>query len=149
MNKIRLNHIINSAIIGWVVIWVYYLIFNWDVFSINLKTNLGFEVIGGYPFIFFFIIGLLFLILIKYFDQAISFRRIGREKDTNNKIALLEKDIELLKLKETLFKMQSEELSHGNSNLNALHQRLDEITSQMEREKKESEDSGLSEEDED
>lgn len=135
MNKIKLKHIVNIAVIAWLVIWVYYLIFNWDVFSINLNTNLGFAVIGGYPFIFFFIIGLLFLILIKYFDRVYAIKKLGKDKDLTNKISLLEKDIEVLQLKETLFKMQSEEMSRNNANLNALHQRLDEISSRLEREK--------------
>ncbi|MCF8223342.1 MAG: hypothetical protein K9J25_09355 [Bacteroidales bacterium] len=127
MNKLKLKHILNIAIIAWLVIWIYYLAFNWEVFSINLKTNLGFAVIGGYPFVFFFLIGLLFLILIKYFDQSITIRSIRKDKDTENRIALLEKDIELLQMKETLYKMQSEEMNKSNASLNALHERLDEM----------------------
>ncbi len=134
MNKIKLKHIINTAIILWLVIWIYYLGFNWDVFSINLKTDIGFAVIGTYPFIFFFVLGLVLMALIKYIEQTMAMRSMGRNKDMENKIALLEKDIELLRLKETLFKMQSEELSRNNANLNALHQRLDEISSRIERE---------------
>ncbi|MEA1887684.1 MAG: hypothetical protein U9N72_10800 [Bacteroidota bacterium] len=144
--KIKLKHIINASIITWLIIWLYYIIFNWDVFSINLKTNLGFAVIGGFPFVFFFIVGLLFLILIKYFNRVFAVRKLGEEKDLKNKIALLEKDIEVLKLKETLFKMQSEEMSRSNANLSALHQRLDEITSQLEREKGTSEETDSSNE---
>jgi len=145
MNKIRLKHIINSAIIAWFIIWIYYLIFNWDVFSINLKTNLGFAVIAGYPFVFFFIIGLLFLILIMYFDRVFAIRKLGKDKDLDNKIALLEKDVEVLQLKETLFKMQSEEMNRNNATLNALHKRLDEISSQLVSEKEDSQDSDKSE----
>lgn len=133
MNKLKLKHILNIAIIAWLVIWIYYLAFNWEVFSINLKTNLGFAVTGGYPFVFFFLIGLLFLILIKYFDQSITIRRISKDKDTENRIALLEKDIELLQMKETLYKMQSEEMNKSNASLNALHERLDEMGGKIKR----------------
>lgn len=148
MNKIKLKHIINAAIIIWLVLWIYYLGFNWDVFSINLKTDLGFAVIGFYPFIFFFVLGLVLMVLIKYIEQTIAMKKLGRDKDMKNRIALLEKDIELLRLKETLFKMQSEELSRNNANLNALHQRLDEITSQLEQEEKKSDDGSSSPDDE-
>lgn len=148
MNKIKLKHIINTAIILWLVIWVYYLGFNWDVFSINLKTDLGFAVIGAYPFIFFSVLGLVLMGLIKYIEQTMAMRSMGRNKDMENKITLLEKDIEILRLKETLFKMQSEELSRNNANLNALHQRLDEISSQIEQEEKRSDDSSSSPDDE-
>ncbi|MBS0012230.1 MAG: hypothetical protein KFF49_12520 [Bacteroidales bacterium] len=134
--KIKLKHIINASIIAWLVIYLYYLIFNWEIFSINLKTNLGFTVIASYPFVFFFIIGLFFLILIRYYDHSVEIRKLSRDKDMENKISLLEKDIELLRLKETLFKMQSEEMSRNNATLNALHKRLDEISSSLEDEKK-------------
>ncbi|MDZ7739543.1 MAG: hypothetical protein U5K32_10885 [Bacteroidales bacterium] len=148
MNKIKLKHIINAAIIIWLVIWIYYLGFNWDVFSINLKTDLGFAVIGAYPFIFFSVLGIVLMALIKYVEQTMAMKSLGRDKDMEHKIALLEKDIELLRLKETLFKMQSEDLSRNNANLNALHQRLDEITSQLGQEEKKSDNSSSSPHDE-
>ncbi|MFO7754795.1 MAG: hypothetical protein R6V34_02310 [Bacteroidales bacterium] len=148
MNKIKLKHIINAAIILWLVIWIYYLVFNWDVFIINLKTDIGFAVIGAYPFVFFFVLGLLLMGLIKYVEQTMAMRNLGRNKDMENRIALLEKDIELLRLKETLYKMQSEELNRNNANLNALHQRLDEITSQLGQEERKTDDSDSSKGDE-
>ncbi|MDT8401760.1 MAG: hypothetical protein RQ743_08700 [Bacteroidales bacterium] len=135
MNKIKLKHVIDTTIIIWVLIWLYYLIFNWDIFIIKLDTNLGFAVVGGYPFIFFFLVGLLFLVLLRYFDTTFALRRLGNYKDLKNQIALLEKDIEVLKLKETVYKMQSEELSRNDDNLKALHHKLDEISSEIEREK--------------
>jgi len=77
MNKIKLNHIINILIVAWVFIWFYFLILNWDVFIVELDTNLGFTVIGGYPFLFFSLVGLLFLILIKYINLTIEIRRFN------------------------------------------------------------------------
>ena len=124
MKKIELNLIINISIIAWILIWLYFLIFNWNVFAINLDTNLGFAVVGGYPLIFFFIIGLLFLILIKYSNQLIEMRRFNREKGMENKIALLEKDIELLKLKENFVNKLSEEITTKAANMNALYNKL-------------------------
>ena len=131
MQKIELNKIINISIIVWVLIWLYFLVFNWKVFSINLDTNLGFTVVGGYPFIFFFIIGLLFLILIKYFDHLIEMKRLNIEKGMENKIALLEKDIELLKLKESFVNKLSDEVTTKASNMNALYNKLYELTEKL------------------
>ncbi|MEE4214269.1 MAG: hypothetical protein V2I34_04335 [Bacteroidales bacterium] len=135
MNKIKLRHIIDATIIAWVIIWLYYGIFNWDIFIIKLDANLGFAVIGSYPFVFFFLLGLIFLIVLRYFDTIISMRRLGQYKDLKNNIALLEKDIEVLKLRETVYKMQSEEMSRNDASLQALHQKLDELSSGSDREK--------------
>ncbi len=137
MNKIKLRHIIDATIIAWVIIWFYYGIFNWDIFIIKLDANLGFAVIGSYPFVFFLLLGLIFLIVLRYFDTIISMRRLGQFKDLKNNIALLEKDIEVLKLRETVYKMQSEEMSRNDASLQALHQKLDELSSGSDREKQE------------
>ena len=135
MNKIKLRQIIDATIIAWLVIWIYYCIFNWDIFIIKLETNLGFAVIGAYPFVFFFLLGFIFLALIRYFDTIIYMRRLGQHKDLKNTIALLEKDIEVLKLRETVYKMQSEEMSRNDASLQALHQKLDELSSGSDQEK--------------
>lgn len=129
MNKIKLRHIIDATIIAWVVIWLYYGIFNWDIFIIKLDANLGFAVIGSYPFVFFFLLGLIFLIVLRYFDTIISMRKLAEHKDLKNDIALVKKDIEVFKLRETVYKMQSEEMSRNDASLQALHQKLDELSS--------------------
>jgi len=128
MNKIKLRHIIDAAIIIWVVKWLYYCIFNWDIFIIKLETNLGFATIGSYPLVFFFLLGLIILGLVRYFDTIISMRKLGEYKDLEKDIALLEKDIEVHKLRETVYKMQSEEMSRNDASLQALHQKLDELS---------------------
>lgn len=142
MKKIKTKQIIDTAIIIWVLIWLYYSIFNWDVFIIKLQTNLGFAVIGVYPFIFFFLIGLIFLALIRYFDTIIAMRRLGELKDLKNKISLLGKDIEALKLRGTVYKMQSEEMSRNDASLQALHQKLDELSSGMDHGNEDPDDAG-------
>lgn len=129
MNKIKLRNIIDATIIAWLVIWLYYVIFNWDIFIIKLDTNLGFAVIGSFPFVFFFLLGLIFLIVLRYFDTIISMRKLAEHKDLKNDIALLKKDIEVFKLRETVYKMQSEEMSRNDASLQALHQKLDELSS--------------------
>lgn len=151
MKKIKLKHIINTAIIGWTIIWIYYLVFNWNAFTISLNTNLGFAVINAYPLVFFFILGLLFFVLLKYFEQSAAIRKERKEKDMKNQISLLEKDLEVLKLKEDLYKMQSDKMSISSENMIALHRRLDEISSEMERhrEKKEKNDTGEENKDDD
>lgn len=133
MNKLKLKHIINTAIIAWTAIWLYYLIFNWEVFSIKLNTNLGFAVIGSYPFLLFSILGIILLILIKYFEQTMALRELRKKIDLENSIALLEKDIENFKLKETLLKMQAEEINSNSSNLKTMYNKLDDISNKIEK----------------
>jgi uncharacterized coiled-coil protein SlyX len=43
----------------------------------------------------------------------------------------MEKDIELLKMKEVLFKMQTSEMDKSSSQLNALHEKLDSLSNKI------------------
>ncbi len=123
--------IIDILLVIWLFVWMYYLAFNWAVFSIELKVNLGFAVITGYPLIFFFILGLLTLIVIKYSYHFTALKSVSKEKEEKNEKSLLEKDIEILKLKEVLFKMQTKDLSESSTALNALQEKLDDISNKI------------------
>ncbi len=131
MKKINLLSINTYTIIIYFLIWMYYAIFNWDVFAIKLNTNAGFSVIGGFPFIFFFLIGLVALFILRYFIYVHKVASDKQERNSKHKIALMEKDIELLKMKEVLFKMQTSEMDKSSSQLNALHEKLDNLTNQI------------------
>ncbi len=122
---------VNTALILWLLIWVYYLAFNWSVFSVELKTNLGFAVISSYPFLFFFITGLILLIVLKYAYHIVSIQEQNQVKDKETKTSLLEKDIEILKLKEVLFKMQTKDMNESSSALAALQDKLDKISDKI------------------
>ncbi len=122
---------INTALILWLFIWVYYLAFNWSVFSVELKTNLGFAVISSYPFLFFFLTGLILFIILKYAYHIVSIQEQNQVKDKETKTSLLEKDIEILKLKEVLFKMQTKDMNDSSSALAALQDKLDKISDKI------------------
>ncbi|ALO15349.1 hypothetical protein L21SP5_01707 [Salinivirga cyanobacteriivorans] len=123
--------IIDVLLVIWTFLWVYYMAFNWAIFSIELKVNLGFAVISGYPFVFFFILGLLTLIIIKYSYHFAAIKLSSKEKEEHNQKSLLEKDIEILKLKEVLFKMQTKDMSESSTALSALQEKLDNISKQI------------------
>lgn len=135
MKRTVLSNALNFTLALYAAVWIYYAAFNWEIFSIKLNTNAGFAVIGGYPFVFFFLLGLVALLSVKYFFHLNKVREDRREKDSSHRIALMEKDIELLKMKEVLFKMQTSEMEQNSSNLNALHEKLDQLSHKMEQEK--------------
>jgi hypothetical protein len=83
------------------------------------------------PFVIFFILGLFMLVVIRYSHHFYLLKELNREKDEQKNKALLEKDIEILKLKEVLFKMQSKDMSDSSASLKALQDKLDSISAQM------------------
>lgn len=131
MKKINLSNILNYMLFIYLIIYVYYAIFNWEVFAIKLNTNAGFSIIGGFPFVFFFLLGLAALLLIKYLVYIDKVNTEKRESNNKHQIEIMAKDIELLKMKEVLFKMQNSEMGKNSADLNALHEKLDNLSSQM------------------
>ncbi len=131
MKKINLINISNFTILIYLLVWIYYASFNWDIFSIKLNTNVGFSVVGGFPFIFFFLLGLAALLVHRYFIYIAKVHTDKKENNSLHRIAMLEKDIELLKMKEMLFKMQTAEMDKNSSHLSALHEKLDSLSDQI------------------
>jgi hypothetical protein len=136
MKKLQIQTIVDIILIAWIGIWLYYALSNWDVFVVKLNTNLGFKTISLYPFIFFFFLGLIALVIIKYSFNYAQVLSKSKEKEQKDKMSLLQKDIEILKLKEVLFKMQTEGMNKSTSTINALNARLDELANKVASEKK-------------
>jgi hypothetical protein len=128
MKKTNIQSAINILIFIWIAIWLYYALFNWDVFVVRLNTNLGFNTVPMLPFVLFFFIGLLVLVVMKYIIYYEQVKVEARDKEYKDKISLLKKDIEILKLKEVLFKMQSEGMNKSTATVNALQAKLDELS---------------------
>ena len=139
MKRTVLSTIANFILALYAAVWIYYAAFNWEVFSIKLNTNAGFSVIGGYPFVFFFLLGIILLLALKYLIHLNKVHEDKTEKDSRHKIEIMEKDIELLKMKEVLFKMQTSEMGKNSSHLNALHEKLDNLSNRLELEKEDEE----------
>jgi len=135
IKNVKLQVISNYVLTIYLLIWIYYAVFNWDVFAIQLNTNAGFSVIKGYPLAFFFLLGFAAILILKYFIQLNATETEKQNKDKNHKIAMQEKDIELLKMKEVLFKMQTSEMGKNSSHLDALHKKLDSLSDHIAREK--------------
>jgi len=128
MKKLNIQSVIDIVLAIWIAIWLYYLLFNWDVFIVKLNTNLGFNTVTLYPFIFFFFTGLILMIIIKYALHYEQLQVKSINKEHKDKVNLLQKDIEILKLKEVLFRMQTEGLNKNTSTINALQAKLDKLS---------------------
>lgn len=124
MKTIKTSRALNAILLIWIAGWIYYALFNWDIFIIGLNTNLGFTVMKCYPFLITFFTGLIALLFLKYLSTF-------NEMNKDNKISLYEKDLEIFKMKEVLFRMQNPDVGKSASNLNALYDKLDELSDQI------------------
>jgi len=135
IKNFKVRHLVNILLGVWIFSWVYFALFNWDIFVVPLNINIGFGIINSYPFVIFFFIGLAIIIAIRYLLQYSRMLRRIEVKQKNDTIKMQEKDIEILQLKEMLYKMQAEEQDKKSGNLNELHQKLDILARQFEDQK--------------
>jgi hypothetical protein len=135
LKNFKVRHLINILLAIWVVIWLYFALFNWDIFIVKVNINLGFGIISSYPFLLFFLISLAILLSIRYLLHYTRMLRKAEEKEKNTKIKMQEKDIEILRLKEMMYKMQTSEYNKTTANIESLNKKMEEIAQQITSEK--------------
>ena len=99
MRKLKLTTLLNYMMVIYVIVWVYYLIFNWDVFSVRLNIYLGFATLNGFPFIFFLCLGLVPLLIARIYAQIIRVRNERTLEERNHRTRILEKELEITRLR--------------------------------------------------
>ncbi|HBH48901.1 MAG TPA: hypothetical protein DDX98_09680 [Bacteroidales bacterium] len=133
----KVRYLIDTLLGIWLLTWLWFLIFNWDIFVVKLNINLGIGVVKMFPFVVFMILGMLIMLAIRYILQYSRMLRRIEVKEKNTKIAMQEKDIEILKLKEMLYKEQTSELNKTAKDLTALNEKIDAIAQKFQKEKEE------------
>lgn len=133
----KVRYLINILLIVWLSIWGYFMALNWEVFTVKLNIYLGFTLINGRPFVLLFILSTLVIVVIRYLLQYSRMLRRLEVKEKNTKITMQEKDIEILKLKELLYKEHRDEFNKTANNITALHNRIESVAKYLEQKKDE------------
>ena len=120
----------------YLVLSLYFAIFNWDVFIITINTNLGFAVIKTPPFLLLFLIGLFIIALQSNFTYI---------SETKHEVENLQRAIELHKLKNnneindfkaSVLDSQTKTTERNIQKLGEIQDVLVRITEELETEKK-------------
>jgi len=120
----------------YLLIFLYFAIFNWDVFIVTINTNLGFTVVKTPPFLLLFIVGLFVTALQSNFTYI---------RETRHEVSYLYKSIELEKLKKdngindfkaSVLDSQTKTTERNIQKLGEIQDVLVRITEELETEKK-------------
>ena len=87
----NLKSTINYSLFIWITLWLFFALFNWDVFIIKINTDFGFGVFSTIPFLVFFIIGTGILFVLQFAATINESEQIIKQKDADLKIKMLEK----------------------------------------------------------
>ncbi len=102
-------------LIIYILVSVYFAIFNWQIFTVNLNVDLGFGVVTFPPFIMLFLLGFVIIGILSWMNYNSGLRRMIYE---------LESGLEMGKMKERLTGGRVRELLTDDKNLELLKSRL-------------------------
>lgn len=102
-------------LIIYVLISLYFAIFNWQVFTVNLNINLGFGVVSFPPFIALFLLGFIVIGILSWINYSTSLRKMIYE---------LEHGVEIGKIKDKLTGTRVKELMLDDKNLELLKSKM-------------------------
>lgn len=102
-------------LIIYLVISLYFAIFNWQIFTVNLNVSLGFGVVSFPPFIVMFLLGFIVIGILSWMNYATSLRKMIYE---------LEHGVEIGKMKDKLTGSRVRELLLDDKNLELLKSKM-------------------------
>ncbi|MDF1575845.1 MAG: hypothetical protein P1P86_11715 [Bacteroidales bacterium] len=97
------------------VVYLYYMIFNWKVFTLSLNVNLGFGVVRMPPSIILFLLGFILIGVLSWITYITSLRKIILE---------LEHGVEMGKTKDRMLRGKLKEHLENEINLDLLREKL-------------------------
>ncbi|MBE9509522.1 MAG: hypothetical protein IMY71_01485 [Bacteroidetes bacterium] len=120
----------------YLVLSLYFAIFNWDVFIISINTNLGFAVVKTPPFLLLFLLGLFIIVLQSNFDYIRETRHEVENLQRVIELEKLKKDNEINNFKASILDSQTKTSERNIQKLGEIQDVLAKITEELETEKK-------------
>jgi hypothetical protein len=113
MKKKILKHYI--LLILYTLVYLYFAVFNWQVFIVKLNIDLGFGAISIPPFIIFFLFGFILIGVLSWMHYMANIQKMIYE---------LEQGVEIGKMKDKLVRTRVKELLLDDKNLELLMDKL-------------------------
>ena len=120
----------------YLVLSLYFAMFNWDIFIITINTNLGFAVVKTPPFLLLFLIGLFIIAIQSNFSYI---RETSHEVENLQRVIELEKlkkDNEINDFKASVLDSQTKTTERNIQKLGEIQDVLIKITEELEPDKK-------------
>lgn len=120
----------------YLVLFLYFAIFNWDVFIITINTDLGFAVVQTPPFLLLFLIGLLIIAVQSNFTYIQETKHEVKDLQRNIELERLKKDNEINDFKASVLDSQTKTSERNIQKLGEIQDVLAKITEEFETGKK-------------
>jgi hypothetical protein len=114
------------ALILYTILYLYFMVFNWKVFTLKLNINLGFAQVQLPPFIILFIVGLSLLIILTWINYIANLQKIIHELKRGETEKMSDKMV-IKKVKEQLKDQENVETLKTRLGISDIRSKQDEL----------------------
>jgi len=114
------------------LVYLYFMVFNWKVFTLSLQVNLGFGSFTMPPFIVLFLLGFILIGILSWISYMTSLRKLILELEHGVEVGKIKDRMLRGKLKEHLENEQNLEILRNRLGIPQMQSQLEEMSKQME-----------------
>lgn len=120
-------------LILYLLIYAYFILFNWQVFTTTLNINLGFGVVTIPPFILLFLLGFIIIGILSWISYISSLQRTIYELEQGVELGKMKDKLIRSKIREYFSEGQNVELLRAQLGIQELIKRQEELASMIQK----------------
>jgi len=113
------------------VVYIYFMVFNWKIFTISLNVNLGFGVVKMPPFLILFLLGFILIGVLSWISYVASLHKIIYELEHGVEVGKIKDKMVHGKLKEQLEDAKTLGMLNEQLGIADLRKRQDEMRREL------------------
>lgn len=118
-------------LIFYTLIHLYFMVFNWDLFTLNQQINLGFVTVSLPPFIVLFLLGFIFIVALTWINYILSLKKIIYELENGLEQSRMKDKLVMRKVKELVMKEENLDLLKDKMGIAELKSKQEELIQMM------------------
>lgn len=118
-------------LIFYALIHLYFMVFNWDLFTLNQQINLGFGTVSLPPFIILFLLGFIFIVVLTWINYILSLKKIIYELENGLEQSRMKDKLVMRKVKELVMKEENLDLLKDKMGIAELKSKQEELIQMM------------------
>lgn len=118
-------------LVFYTLIHLYFMVFNWDLFTLNQQINLGFVAVRLPPFIVLFLLGFIFIVALTWINYILSLKKIIYELENGLEQSRMKDKLVMRKVKELVMKEENLDLLKDKMGISELKSKQEELIQLM------------------
>ncbi len=126
MKKVLLKSTI--LLILYILAYLYFAVFNWQIFIVKININLGFRVVEFPPFIVLFLLGFIIIGILSWTNYNIRLRKMIYELEHGMEMGKIKDKLVSTKVREYLLEEKNLDLLKDKMGIREIQKKQEELT---------------------